>query len=56
LSFHSGEDNRVSRSFADGLAAGIFSDMGREPIRPTSQERYDNPRSKSAILRWAIRS
>ena len=56
LSFHSGEDNRVNRCFEDGLAAGIFSDICREPIRPTSQERYDNPRSKSAKLMWAVRT
>ncbi len=56
LSFHSGEDNRVSQSFNEGLKAGIYEDISREPIRPNSQEQYDNPRSKSAILRWAIRA
>ncbi len=56
LTFHSGEDNRVMRSFEDGLASGIYGNMGREPIRPARQEQYDNPRSKSAILRWAQRA
>ncbi len=56
LSFHSGEDNRVSQSFKEGLEAGIYADISREPIRPDYQEQYDNPRSKSAILRWAIRT
>lgn len=56
LSFHSGEDNRVNRAFQEGFEAGIYSAISSEAIRPTSQERYDNPRSKSAVLRWAIRS
>ena len=53
LTFHSGEDDRVVRSFEEGLASGIYADISREPIHPTPQERYDNPRSKSATLRWA---
>ncbi|MBI5416965.1 16S rRNA (cytosine(1402)-N(4))-methyltransferase [Candidatus Poribacteria bacterium] len=56
LSFHSGEDNRVSRFFTEGFNTGIYSDICREPIRPSLQEQYDNPRSKSAILRWAVRA
>jgi 16S rRNA (cytosine1402-N4)-methyltransferase len=55
LTFHSGEDDRVVRSFEQGFETGIYSQWGREPIRATSQERYDNPRSKSALLRWAIK-
>ncbi len=55
LTFHSGEDNRVGKSFQMGLEAGVYSDISREPIRPTPQECFDNPRSKSAILRWAVR-
>ncbi len=55
LTFHSGEDNRVVRSFEEGLASGSYRDMGREPIYATHQERYGNPRSRSAILRWAQR-
>ena len=53
LTFHSGEDDRVVRSFEEGFEAGSYEDIGRDPLRATSQERYDNPRSKSAILRWA---
>jgi 16S rRNA (cytosine1402-N4)-methyltransferase len=56
LTFHSGEDTRVMRSLSEGLEAGIFSEIGEDPIRPSPQERYDNPRSKSAILRWARRA
>ncbi len=56
LTFHSGEEDRVVRSFQEGFESGIYSDFGRDPIRATSQERYDNPRSKSAKLRWAVRA
>lgn len=55
LSFHSGEDKRVKQALEAGLAAGFYREISHEPIRPSSQERYDNPRSKSALLRWAIR-
>lgn len=54
LTFHSGEDKRVVKFFKEGLEAGIYSDICREPIRPMPKECFDNPRSKSAILRWAI--
>ncbi|MDD2479907.1 MAG: 16S rRNA (cytosine(1402)-N(4))-methyltransferase RsmH [Victivallaceae bacterium] len=56
LSFHSGEDDRVKKAFADGFSSGLYDDICREPIRARAQERYDNPRSKSAQIRWAIRS
>ena len=53
LTFHSGEEKRVVQAFADGLAAGIFREISPEPIRASAQERFDNPRSKSARLHWA---
>ncbi|MGV3527208.1 MAG: 16S rRNA (cytosine(1402)-N(4))-methyltransferase RsmH [Candidatus Sericytochromatia bacterium] len=55
LSFHSGEDKRVKQALEAGLAAGLYREISPEAIRPSHQERYDNPRSKSALLRWAIR-
>lgn len=56
LTFHSGEDRRVKKSFADGLAAGVYEKISREVIRPGAEERRDNPRSSSAKLRWALKS
>ncbi len=53
LTFHSGEDRRVKKAFEAGLAAGIYSEIAGEVIRPSPAERYDNPRSSSAKLRWA---
>ena len=56
IAFHSGEDRRVEAAFAAGLAAGLFSSVAPEPVRPGHEERYGNPRSSSAKLRWAIRA
>lgn len=55
LSFHSVEDNRVMNFFEQGLREGFYSDISREPTRPSAKERYSNPRSKSALLRWAVK-
>jgi 16S rRNA (cytosine1402-N4)-methyltransferase len=53
LSFHSGEDRRVKKSFEAGLRSGGYGEISREVIRPTAEERNSNPRSASAKLRWA---
>jgi 16S rRNA (cytosine1402-N4)-methyltransferase len=53
LTFHSGEDRRVKKSFAAGLRDGIYAEIADEVIRPSPEERHDNPRSTSAKLRWA---
>jgi len=55
LTFHSGEENRVRAAFAAGLGTGLYASISPEPIRASTQERYDNPRSKSARLHWAVR-
>jgi 16S rRNA (cytosine1402-N4)-methyltransferase len=56
LTFHSGEDRRVKKSFEAGLRDGVYVEIARDVIRPTTEERRNNPRSSSAKLRWAIRS
>jgi 16S rRNA (cytosine1402-N4)-methyltransferase len=56
LSFHSGEDNRVAESFKQGLESGVYESVSETPIQPGREECYDNPRAKSALLRWAVRS
>ena len=56
LTFHSGEDRRVKKSFAAGLRDGSYSEIAPEVIRPTAAERNANPRSASAKLRWARRA
>jgi 16S rRNA (cytosine1402-N4)-methyltransferase len=56
LTFHSGEDRRVKKSFEAGLRDGSYSEIASEVIRPTIAERNSNPRSASAKLRWARRA
>lgn len=56
LSFHSGEDRRVKKSFQSFLRDGIFSAVSPEALRPTMDEQSNNPRSKSAKIRWAIKA
>ena len=55
LTFHSGEDSRVMNFFKQGFSCGVYERIGLNPIRPSAKEQYSNPRSKSAILRWAIK-
>jgi|CXWL01.1.fsa_nt_gi 16S rRNA (cytosine1402-N4)-methyltransferase len=56
ISFHSGEDRRVDESFREGLGAGTYSAISEMPIRPSPAEIAANPRSRSALFRWAIKS
>jgi len=55
LTFHSGEDRRVKKAFAEGLSRGIYGEVSSEVVRPLPQECHQNPRAKSAKLRWAVR-
>lgn len=56
LTFHSGEDRRVKKAFEAGLRDGVYAEISPEVIRPTAEERRDNPRSSPAKLRWARRA
>lgn len=56
LTFHSGEDRRVKKAFADGERAGIYSVVSDGVRRPGPEELRANPRSASAKLRWAVRA
>jgi len=56
LTFHSGEDRRVKKSFEVNLSQGVYSDIASEVLRPSPAEQLSNPRSASAKLRWAKRS
>ena len=56
LTFHSGEDRRVKKSFQSGERSGAYSEVSHEVLRATSEELRANPRSRSAKLRWARRS
>jgi 16S rRNA (cytosine1402-N4)-methyltransferase len=56
LTFHSGEDRRVKKSFEAGLRSGSYSEIAPAVLRPKAAERNSNPRSASAKLRWARRA
>jgi 16S rRNA (cytosine1402-N4)-methyltransferase len=56
LTFHSGEDRRVKKSFQYLHREGIYSSISNEPIRANAEECFSNPRAKSAKLRWAIKA
>jgi 16S rRNA (cytosine1402-N4)-methyltransferase len=56
LTFHSGEDRRVKRSFQQGLRDGLYAAVSDAVIRPSPAERRSNPRSSAAKLRWARRA
>lgn len=56
LTFHSGEDRLVKKSFKALKNMGIYSDVARDVIRPSQEECFRNSRSKSTKMRWAIRA
>ena len=56
LTFQSGEDRRVKKSFKYYLREGIYREIADEPIRPSAEECHANSRARSAKLRWAIKA
>ena len=56
LSFHSGEDRLVKKSFKKFLKQGLYREISTDVIRPSSSECYTNSRAKCAKLRWAIKN
>ena len=55
LTFHSGEDRLVKKSFKELYKSGVYCEISSDVIRPSAQECRINPRSKSTKMRWAIR-
>jgi 16S rRNA (cytosine1402-N4)-methyltransferase len=56
LTFHSGEDRLVKKSFKQSKKAGIYSEISEDVIRPSAEECARNGRARSTKLRWAIRA
>ncbi|MBI2809196.1 MAG: 16S rRNA (cytosine(1402)-N(4))-methyltransferase RsmH [Planctomycetes bacterium] len=56
ISFHSGEDRLAKSAFRAGREAGAYQATSDDPIRASWSERQENPRSRSAKLRWARKS
>lgn len=55
LTFHSGEDRLVKKSFKRLQKEGVYSDIATEVIRPSAEECNRNGRARSAKMRWAVR-
>lgn len=56
LTFHSGEDRLVKRSFKELQKAGIYSEVSKDVIRPSAEECVRNGRAKCTKMRWAVRA
>lgn len=55
LTFHSGEDRLVKKSFKECYRTGIYSEISGDVIRPTAEECAKNSRARSTKMRWAIK-
>jgi 16S rRNA (cytosine1402-N4)-methyltransferase len=56
LTFHSGEDRLVKKSFKRFYREGIYKEIAPEAIRPSAAECNSNGRARCAKLRWAIKA
>lgn len=56
LSFHSGEDRLVKKSFKRLFREGVYREISPEIIRPSAEECNINSRARSTKMRWAIKA
>ena len=56
LSFHSGEDRLVKKSFKRFFKEGIYQEISSGITRPTEEECRVNNRAKSTKMRWVIKT
>lgn len=56
LTFHSGEDRIVKRSFKQWKREGVYSEISDTVIRPSAEECRRNSRARSTKMRWAVRA
>jgi 16S rRNA (cytosine1402-N4)-methyltransferase len=56
ISFHSGEDRLVKAALRTGLESDVYAVTSKDPVRASWEERTQNPRSRSAKLRWGERA
>lgn len=56
LTFHSGEDRLVKKSFKQFQRAGIYREVAKDVIRPSAEECIRNSRARSTKMRWAIKA
>ncbi|MDO5410084.1 MAG: 16S rRNA (cytosine(1402)-N(4))-methyltransferase RsmH [Lachnospiraceae bacterium] len=56
LTFHSGEDRLVKKSFKRLYKKGIYKEISQDVIRPSQEECIRNSRARSTKMRWAIKA
>ena len=56
LTFHSGEDRLVKKSFKRFLKEGEYAEVSKDVIRPSQEECVKNSRARSTKMRWAIKA
>lgn len=56
LTFHSGEDRLVKKSFKEYYRQGIYREIAKDVIRPSAEECARNSRAKSTKMRWAVKA
>ena len=55
LTFHSGEDRLVKKSFKQLYRQGVYREISKDVIRPSAEECNRNSRARSTKMRWAIK-
>lgn len=56
LTFHSGEDRLVKKSFKQLYRDGVYSEIAMDVVRPSAEECAMNGRARSTKMRWAIKA
>lgn len=56
LTFHSGEDRLVKKSFKRFQREGVYSQVATDVIRPSAEECSRNSRARSTKMRWAVKA
>lgn len=56
LTFHSGEDRLVKKSFKRLQKAGVYSEAATDVVRPSAEECAKNGRARSTKMRWAVKA
>lgn len=56
LTFHSGEDRIVKKSFKELHRQGVYSSIAADVIRPSAEECSMNGRARSTKMRWAVKA
>ena len=56
LTFHSGEDRLVKKTFKQFYQMGEYKEISKDVVRPSAEECARNSRAKSTKMRWAVKA